>query len=240
MDIDTDVLNDYVKTLETQLENKTVFLKQSQDSLRKLRREFKDRKDANPAAVSVDKETWKSFMKKPMMFVEKSDPIGLSLADSSIHMRNETSRDWIELMAGDQLGNKQGLETMIQSQRSVNADLEVLIDLLQHGDGDGAVDSNKISVSSTLSDKNAELWTSLNKLSSEVLCRSNEDAVLVESTLKRLVQYDPLLSVSDFNGTPELERLYRLLLRANVLDPDYSPSGLGHVRLVDFNDEDLS
>ena len=239
MDAGDEGANDYVNALETQLENKTVFLKQSQESLRKLRRKFKaDNADATP--VAVDKETWKAFMKKPMMFVEKSDPIGLSLADSSVRMRNETSRDWAELVSGSELDYKRGLEEMINSQRSVNKDLETLVRLLEHGDEGQEGSLEHIPVAATLSDKNASLWASLSKLCSEVLCRDSEDPSEVESVLKRLVQYDAVLSVSDFNGTPELERLYRLLLRANLLDPEFSPSSSGHVRLLDFNDDDLS
>lgn len=216
----------YIKTLETHIENKTVFLKQSTESIKKLRRDNK-----NGDKYSVNSDTWKTFTKKPVMYTEKSDPIGLSLADVSISMRNETSLDWIELMAGKQFNYQENLKAMITQQQRLNQDLETLIQLLEQEEPK----LNDIPVSSSLVSQNQALWLSLQRFVQTVLIKDQQKAEETIEIVNRLIRYDLLLNIDDFRGAEDLERLYRLLIRANLLEIRQNS-----VRLIDFNDDDLS
>ncbi|SMN21989.1 similar to Saccharomyces cerevisiae YJR135C MCM22 Protein involved in minichromosome maintenance [Maudiozyma saulgeensis] len=231
-----DTIDDYLRTLRTQLENKIVFLKQSRDSLKKLRREYKDEDPQE-----IDPETWKTFMKKPVMYVEKSDPIGLSLTDIDVHLQNETSLDWVELMAGKDMDYRATLRESINNQRNLNKDLSSLIRLLEQGDL-GTEELENIPVASNLMDQNRKLWDSLELFTKEVLCKDEKNKIAIDSLLRRLVKFDPLLTISDFRVSQESGRLYRLLLKANLVDlviqADNSTDS--YVRLIDFTDNDLS
>lgn len=230
-----DTIDDYVRSLETQLENKVVFLKQSRDSLKKLRQEYKDEE-----AQDINPDIWKAFMKKPVMYVEKSDPIGLSLADVDVYLRNESSLDWIEMMTGKEMNYRTTLKESINNQRNMNKDLSTLIGLLEQDDLE-TEEVEEIPVASNLLDQNQKLWDSLQLFTKEVLCKNENNRIEIYNLLKRLVKFDPLLTVSDFRISHESERLYRLLSKANLVDVIHIDNNTNsQVRLINFNDNDLS
>jgi len=230
-----DTIDDYVRSLETQLENKVVFLKQSRDSLKKLRQEYKDEE-----AQDINPDIWKAFMKKPVMYVEKSDPIGLSLADVDVYLRNESSLDWIEMMTGKEMNYRTTLKESINNQRNMNKDLSTLIRLLEQDDLE-TEEVEEIPVASNLLDQNQKLWDSLQLFTKEVLCKNENNRIEIYNLLKRLVKFDPLLTVSDFRISHESERLYRLLSKANLVDVIHIDNNTNsQVRLINFNDNDLS
>ncbi|CAB4256499.1 similar to Saccharomyces cerevisiae YJR135C MCM22 Protein involved in minichromosome maintenance [Maudiozyma barnettii] len=230
-----DTIDDYVRSLETQLENKVVFLKQSRDSLKKLRQEYKDEE-----AQDINPDIWKAFMKKPVMYVEKSDPIGLSLADVDVYLRNESSLDWIEMMTGKEMNYCTTLKESINNQRNMNKDLSTLIGLLEQDDLE-TEEVEEIPVASNLLDQNQKLWDSLQLFTKEVLCKNENNRIEIYNLLKRLVKFDPLLTVSDFRISHESERLYRLLSKANLVDVIHIDNNTNsQVRLINFNDNDLS
>lgn len=230
-----DTIDDYVRSLETQLENKVVFLKQSRDSLKKLRQEYKDEE-----AQDINPDIWKAFMKKPVMYVEKSDPIGLSLADVDVYLRNESSLDWIEMMTGKEMNYRTTLKESINNQRNMNKDLSTLIRLLEQDDLE-TEEVEEIPVASNLLDQNQKLWDSLQLFTKEVLCKNENNRIEIYNLLKRLVKFDPLLTVSDFRISHESERLYRLLSKANLVDVIHIDNNTNsQVILINFNDNDLS
>ena len=226
-------LDDYVKTLETQLENKLVFLKQSRDSLKRLRRDYKTDGDSQ----DVDPEVWKTFMKKPVMYVEKSDPIGLSLADINIFLQNETSLNWMELM-------KYHRETLLQTintQKNLNKDLTTLISLLEQDGSNNEDIVQSIPATGTSLSQNKQLRNSLNLFTEQVLCEDGEDIAVVDSLIEKLTKYDPTLTTVDFRLSKSTERLYRLLVKASLLDTSPGPNNTSqYVKLIDFTDDDLS
>lgn len=228
-----DSLDDYVKTLETQLENKLVFLKQSRDSLKRLRREYKT--DVEPQ--EIDPEVWKLFMRKPVMYVEKSDPIGLSLADINISLQNETSLEWMELMNY----HRDTLQQTINTQKNLNKDLTTLITLLEQEDSDNQDMVQSIPATSSSLRQNEQLRNSLRSFTQQVLCENTDDIATVNSIIDRLIRYDLSLSVSDFRSSNSTERLYRLLVKASLLETaSVSGSTDSFVKMIDFTDNDLS
>lgn len=226
-------LDDYVKTLETQLENKLVFLKQSRDSLKRLRRDYK----SDGESLEIDSGVWKLFMRKPIMYVEKSDPIGLSLADINVSLQNETSVDWMELMNYHQ----DTLQQTINMQKNLNKDLTTLISLLEQEGSDNENIVQSIPAASTSLMQNKLLRNSLKSFTEQVLCKDHEDIVGVNSLMERLVKYDPSLTVVDFRLSQSTERLYRLLVKASLLETSMVPYSTDpFVKMIDFTDDDLS
>ncbi|KAG0667790.1 hypothetical protein C6P45_005376 [Maudiozyma exigua] len=226
-------MDDYVKTLETQLENKLVFLKQSRDSLKRLRQEYKT--DGEPQ--EIDPEVWKLFMRKPVMYVEKSDPIGLSLADVNISLQNETSIEWMELMDY----HHDTLQQTINTQKNLNKDLTTLITLLEQGDSGNQDMVQSIPVTSSSLRQNERLRNSLRLFTQHVLCENTDDIATVTSMIDRLIRYDPSLSVADFLSSHSTERLYRLLVKASLLETvSVSDNTDSFVKMIDFTDNDLS
>ncbi|CCD27185.1 Mcm22p NDAI_0J02930 [Naumovozyma dairenensis CBS 421] len=251
----------YGKTLRTNIENKKYFLKKARDAISELKAAAATAEQDGAELSKTKKnkeEVWNRFLSKSMLFPERSDPIGLSLASLSQSMRMESSKDAINVMKG----NTQNLDSMLIYQKQLNDNIETLIKSLDNnanGDDDdqgqvrhSQVQTHAMDWDTSTAMKNKELWESLNKFVTEALFSNDPYANvltkdIVSQVLKKLINYDPTLTLEDFKedkqGNGALMRLYRLLLKSNLIicegDSNISPRDR-RVQLIDFIDSDLS
>ncbi|CCE65379.1 hypothetical protein TPHA_0L00220 [Tetrapisispora phaffii CBS 4417] len=231
-------LNVYIKSLENQIENKRYFLQQTRNAIQKLKDEKKESKSTN----EVDEAIWQEFLRKVMFFPERSDPIGISLASTSLRIRNKTSREAIESLEI----NYKNTNAYTSYFKNINSDLEELVNLIKQRveSESNEEDPNLILLPSQ---KNKILRRQLNNLIEEYISidllssqnmGSERNSKRVKKLLSRLINYDDSLLVSDF--FPEYKDLYRLLSKTNIVDViEQESTGEKHIRLLDFSSIDL-
>ena len=102
----------YKDRLKEEIENKKYFLKQASDAIKDL--------DQNYENLNEDKKQWQEFLRKPMFYPDRSDPLGIALASVQLSARRLTSKQVVESPT------LTDLENMVFHQRSLNADMALL------------------------------------------------------------------------------------------------------------------
>lgn len=223
------MLETYRESLETQIYVKRDLLKQVRKAIDEL-----------PAVVESE-GSWRELLSKPLFRPDRSDPIGLSLASVSQTTRLETTKTWIE----EKERHLSSLESMLRDQRDANKELIVLTDLLEHKlEGMSSKDQKENSKKPAV--LNDELLRNLEDFTKNVLAvdlvdaeeAGNDLSEEVFSLILRLLNHDDTLEVIDFHNCSK--KLYRLLLRSNLITVIDSPNDRRYVRLLDFASYDLS
>lgn len=234
--LDEDLYEVYIRSLRDHLENKKYFLRQAKDAIGSLQTRSND-----DHLMSDGK--WQALLKKPMFFPERSDPIGLSLLSVSMATRKETSLKWLEYMSN----HLQEVSDLVKYQKNTNRKLLVLVELLEQ----------RISLLEQVTKKtpimpkspteyNQHLLKSLDEFVKSYLAidmGDAEDAGFdiyddIMSIIKRLVNYDTTLKISDFHHSSKC--FYRLLLRSNLIELENKEDGERYVKLLDFANSDIS
>lgn len=224
------LLEVYIDTIEQQIEDKTFFINQAKNVIESLQ--------ANGIDMhSINSEQWQSFLKRPMFFPERSDPIGLSLASTSFVSRQQSSEQWLE-HTRVQLNDMQGL---IREQQQLNQEMTVLLELLIQK-LEIPPDDNPVPETSV--QRNHRLRAELAKFTKDFLSldladsQNSADEVYNDATaiFERLINYDTNLKTTDF--PPSTKGLFRLLLRGNLITLK-EVGGERHVKLIDFADPEV-
>lgn len=222
-----DLLEVYIDTIEQQVDNKTFFIKQARDAIESLRTGGMD-------DYSINLQQWQSFMKRPMFFPERSDPIGLSLASTGLVTRQQSSEQWLE----DTEVQLNDMQTMIRNQQQVNQEMTVLLELLiQKSD----IPSDNNPIQENAIQRNRRLRTGLAKFVRESLSLDLADSQNtteevcsdVMTVIERLINYDTNLKTTDF--PPSTKGLFRVLLRGNLITLK-EVGDKRYVKLIDFAD----
>lgn len=222
-----DLLEVYIDTIEQQVDNKTFFIKQARDAIESLRTGGMD-------DYSINLQQWQSFMKRPMFFPERSDPVGLSLASTGLVTRQQSSEQWLE----DTEVQLNDMQTMIRNQQQVNQEMTVLLELLiQKSD----IPSDNNPIQENAIQRNRRLRTGLAKFVRESLSLDLADSQNtteevcsdVMTVIERLINYDTNLKTTDF--PPSTKGLFRLLLRGNLITLK-EVGDKRYVKLIDFAD----
>ncbi|QLG73059.1 hypothetical protein HG535_0E01430 [Zygotorulaspora mrakii] len=230
-----DLLEVYIKSLEEQVETKKYFLKQAKEAINTLEKSSRSRK-------IISDEEWQRFLKKPMYFPERSDPIGLSLASVGLRTRRDTSFEWIKYMEN----HLKAMEEIIQYQKNANHDITVLTALLEQGidkSKQGSFDAEVYPTTPKMENQQLLLQTeqfirtylSVDMVNAEDVGTDIYDEVM--ALIKRLINYDKTLKVTDFHHGSR--SLYRLLLRSNLIEVESDEKGEKHIKLLDFRKSDL-
>lgn len=225
-----DLLEVYIDTIEQQIDNKTLFIKQARDAIESLQTGGMDVHSINP-------EQWQSFMKRPMFFPERSDPIGLSLASTGLVSRQRSSEEWLEHMEVQ----LKDMEAMIGSQQKVNQEITVLLELLTQK---LETPPNDNRMQETPVQRNRRLRTGLTKFIEDFLSldladsRNTAEEVCNDLmvVIERLINYDTNLKTTDF--PPSTKGLFRLLLRGNLITLN-EVGDKHYVKLIDFADPEV-
>lgn len=215
----------YINSLEQQIEDKRFFLLQARNAIESLQ-------NGGNGEHLITPEQWQDFLKKPMFFPERTDPIGLSLASASFITRQKTSEEWLE-HTEKELGH---MQTMIRDQEQINQNMLVLIELLEQK-SDRAF-ANAL-MSESLLQRNRRLLRELeefveNYLALDMANAENSNETVYRDTmeiLSRLIRYDTHLKTTDFPQSTK--GLFRLLLRSNLIALEDEESAR-YVRLLDF------
>lgn len=216
----------YVDTLEQQIEDKKFFIKQARDALESLH-------DSGLTAYSISSEKLQSFMKRPMFFPERSDPIGLSLTSASLSSRQESSEHWLE----DTKIQLDDMGTMIRDQQQINHEMTVLLELLQQKLEIPPIENHEIEENAVQRNKRLrnELSAFVQDFLSLDLADSVDSAEQVYrdfmAVIERLINYDTNLKTTDF--PPSTRGLFRLLLRGNLITL-HDVGGESYVKFLDF------
>lgn len=222
-----DLLEVYIDTIEQQVDNKTFFIKQARDAIKSLR-------TGGMNDYSINLQQWQSFMKRPMFFPERSDPIGLSLASTGLVTRQQSSEQWLEDMEV-QLND---MQTMIRNQQQVNQEMTVLLELLIQK---SEIPSDNNPIQENAIQRNRRLRTGLAKFIQESLSLDLADSQNTTeevcsdlmTVIERLINYDTNLKTTDF--PPSTKGLFRLLLRGNLITLN-KVGDKRYVKLIDFAD----
>ncbi|CCF58586.1 hypothetical protein KAFR_0E04360 [Kazachstania africana CBS 2517] len=210
----------YLRSLETQVENKQYFLNQANETIKNLSKADKSQNLQNDGK-------FRELMKKPMVFTERSDPLGVSLVSTSLRLRKDSSNDWISLNTE----YNKNIRSMIETQKKVNRDLEVLVNLFEKGStGKGT----SLAVRPSLVEENNALWARLETMLKETLFKQGNHVESVYSLFKRLVKSDPSVRQQDFQESDDSKKMFRLLLKADLIEIDETSDT---VRLINFTDD---
>lgn len=229
-----DLLEVYQKSLEDQLENKKYFLRQAQNAI--------DRLQTDPDTYRrIPDENWQAFLKKPMFFPGRSDPIGLSLASESLGSRQQTSEEWLEYMER----HLSDMEEMVKYQYEAKNEISMLIELLERNSNISTMPLLKKATKSP-EQRNRDLYDKLETFVRDYLSVDLTDAEdagkdifdEIFRLIKRLINYDTSLKVTDFHRASK--GLYRLLLRSNLISINKASDGNCYVKLLEFTNSDLS
>ncbi|CAR26390.1 ZYRO0B08580p [Zygosaccharomyces rouxii] len=223
--VNQDLLEVYINTIEQQIDNKKFFVKQARDAIGSLQTGGMD-------VHSISSEQWQNFMKRPMFFPERSDPIGLGLASTGFVSRQQSSEQWLEHMEV-QLND---MQTMIRNQQQMNHEMTVLLELLLHKletpSEDNTIQETPVQRNHTLRN---ELKNFIRDFLSLDLADSQNTAEQVCSdvmvVIERLINYDTNLTTTDF--PPSTKGLFRLLLRGNLITLN-EVGDKRYVKLTDF------
>ncbi|CCK69104.1 Mcm22p KNAG_0B06790 [Huiozyma naganishii CBS 8797] len=224
MTMDAEMLSSYESTLQTQVQNKRHFVTQARDVLR-----GQDRRDAGPAEGKTGVE---SLLKRPMMYPERSDPIGVSLLAVSQTTRRTTSLEWLRSMRE----HNSRLERTLAAQTATNEQLKSLLLALE-----GSIDLEDQSMPSPPSSRpveqeqeqdgeNASQWAALEELVESRLLQRRIPQTSVHravALLRRLVAGDGSIEQTAFEIDDHCAEMYWLLLRHGLIHKDHD-----HVRLV--------
>lgn len=234
-------LDAYVKTLERQIEAKEDFLRQALDTIKLL----KDQKLRDPRFKEIkpiNDKVWKSLMKKSLIFPERSDPIGLSLANCSNLTRKETSESYLQYLDN----YKNILQELNTNQRAINSNLLKLVNAFK----ESGKTSSPSTVSQTitnevLKEQNDKYWEELKHIVQKNLFHSktelsDEDTDIVMSLFHRLINLNghTPLTVNSFQVNEYTKELYRILLSGDLINvaesKNYGSSDDREVTLIDF------
>lgn len=213
-----DWLEAYSRSLERQIETKEDFLRQATDTIKLL----KDQKVKDPRFKDikpVNEKVWKSLLKRALIFPERSDPIGLSLANTSLHSRKVTSESYLNYLKL----KYELLEEANTNQKAINYNLTKLINAFNKTPSDNPEGNSGNEV---IQDMNKKYWSDLkecvqrNLFSAEL---SEEDTEIVMQLLHRLAtiaetspEVEPV-TVSSFQQSETTKQLYRVLLRGDLI-----------------------
>lgn len=224
-DISDQLFATYINSIEQQIEDKKFFLSQARNVVKSLRSE-----GSRPRIISL--EQWQDFLKKPMFFPERSDPIGLNMVSASLVSRQTTTEEWLHYMEEKLIH----MQTMIGDQEHINRDMLILIELLEQRPQISLVNSPTLE---SPSQRNHRLHLELEDFVKNYIALDLADAG--ESTeevqrdliilLSRLVHYDRYLKTTDFQKSTR--GLFRLLLRSNLITI-HKERNIRYVRLLDF------
>lgn len=224
-----DMLQSYRESLENQILLKRDLLAQVQKATDEI------------SEAIEPKGSWKELLSKPLFRPDRSDPIGLSLGSVSQTTRLESTKTWIE----DKDKHLTQLEQMLKDQQDINNDLIVLTELLDRK-LETMVQMGARERPQTPEELNHQLFSSLEDFVKNVLSvdlldaeeAGNDLSEMVFSLIMRLLNHDDALTVTDFHNCSK--KLYRLLLRSNLITVTDSPGNVRHVKLLDFASYDLS
>lgn len=224
-DISDELFETYINSIEQQIEDKRFFLSQAKNVVESLRNE-------GNRSRNITLAQWQDFLKKPMFFPERSDPIGLNMVSASLVSRQTTTEEWLHYME-EKLDH---MQAMIGDQEHINRDMLVLIELLEQRPKITLVN---IPTLESPSQRNQRLHLELedfvkNYIALDLADAGNSteevqrDLILL---LSRLVHYDKYLKTTDFQKSTK--GLLRLLLRSNLITV-YKERNARYVRLLDF------
>ncbi|CDH11365.1 related to Central kinetochore subunit MCM22 [Zygosaccharomyces bailii ISA1307] len=224
-DINDELFETYINSIEQQIEDKQFFLSQARNVVESLRSE-------GNRSRNITLEQWQDFLKKPMFFPERSDPIGLNMVSASLVSRQTSTEEWLHYME-EKLNH---MQTMIGDQEGINRDMLVLIELLEQRPKIALVN---IPTQESPSQRNQRLRLELEDFVKNYIALDLADAG--DSTeevqrdlfllLSRLVHYDKYVKTTDFQKSTK--GLFRLLLRSNLITI-YKEGNARYVRLLDF------
>lgn len=226
----------YPSLLETQIETKEDFIRQAQEKVESLRKQKKLKSRAKEVG-SVNPEVWNNLQKKALMFPEKSDPIGLSLANTSLSMRAKSSESYISFLKSQYKMLKEAND----NQQSINHNLRKLI--TSFPDRVDSAASNRYRTM-LLEEENNELWSNLKSLIKETLFTeplsdNDDDVDMILGLFKKLLNPDDSPTIGSFRKNSRAKQLFRVLVRADVLSVEDGDRHLSNenskVSLVDFN-----
>lgn len=223
--MDSSQLSIYKEALEREIENKKYFLKQAHSAIESLA--------TSDLGLVEDKDEWREFLKKPMFFPDRSDPIGLNLVSIEQQQRLKTSK---EVLGIQQLNE---LEELVDFQRSLNSDLELFYSMLLRREREPTLREQEESVSR----RNTKLFEILKRLIKEYIMidisaplnRSSETADEVWTMMLHLLNGENL-NVREFRGATA--GFYRMLLRSGLIEnvdaESKSMDSNMYIKLIDF------
>lgn len=207
-----DWLESYSRSLERQIETKEDFLRQASNTIKTL----KDQKAKDPRFKEVkplNDKVWKSLMKRSLIFPERSDPIGLSLANTSLYSRKVSSESYLEFLDT----RYELLQRANTDQKAINYNLTKLITSFN----DKSNSTSDVSSNEVLKEQNEKCWFNLQKCVENGLFTfplTNDDVKIIMDLFRKLI--DPLedtLTVASFHTNDTTKQLYRILLRGDLI-----------------------
>lgn len=205
-------LEAYSRSLERQIETKEEFLRQASDTIKTL----KDQKAKDPRFKELkplNDKVWKSLMKRSLIFPERSDPIGLSLANTSLYSRKVSSESYMEFLET----KYELLQSANTNQKAINYNLTKLITSFNSN----LNSSTDVSANEVLKEQNDKCWFNLQKCVQNGLFTSplaSDDVKIVMDLFRKMI--DPLedtLTVASFQTNNTTKQLYRILLRGDLI-----------------------
>lgn len=231
----------YIKSLERQIETKEDFLRQALDTIKLL----KDQKLKDPRFKEIkpiNDKIWKSLLKRSLIFPERSDPIGLSLANCSNLTRKETSESYLQHLND----YKKILEESNTNQRAINSNLSKLVNSFKENDNISTTNSTSQTITNeVLKERNDKYWEDLKHIVQKSLFHSktplsDEDTDIIISLFRKLIctnEQQPL-TVNSFQVNEYTKELYRILLSGDLINvsesTSYGSSDDREVNLIDF------
>lgn len=236
------LLDVYLKTLERQIETKEDFLRQALDTIKLL----KDQKLKDPRFKEIkpiNDKVWKSLLKRSLIFPERSDPIGLSLANCSNLTRKETSESYLDYLND----YKSILEESNTNQKAINSNLLKLVNAFKENSDISSVSivSPQTITNEVLKEQNNKYWEDLKHIVQKNLFHSktqlsNEDTATVISLFQKLINLNDQtpLTVNSFQVNEYTKELYRILLSGDLINvaesKNYGSSEDREVTLINF------
>lgn len=220
-----ELLEVYRSLLETQIQNKRYFLKQAQDVISSLPSQDITDMDKN----KVDPDTFQSLLEKPMFLPERSDPIGLSLMNTSMTKRIKTTQESIIAITESLEQDQQLIEYHVQMNKGLE---ELSKGLAKKGMEFEQDDCSNNSVD--LLDTNKKLHSALNDIVTKYISTDGEDTVIANQLLERLTSYDDTLNIDDFVSSHSGSIILKILRRYNLLEENEF-----NVKLLEFTNERL-
>ncbi|CAL9729190.1 inner kinetochore subunit Mcm22p [Monosporozyma unispora] len=205
-------LESYSRSLARQIETKEDFLRQATETIKMLR----DQKAKDPRFKEIkplNDKVWKSLMKRSLIFPERSDPIGLSLANTSLHSRKISSEGYLEFLDK----RYELLQEANTNQKAINYNLTKLITSFNSN----STSATDMSTNEVLKEQNEKCWANLQDcVQNELFVAplSDEDTKLAMDIFHKMI--DPLedpLTVASFQISDITKQLYRVLLRGDMI-----------------------
>ncbi|SCU78847.1 LADA_0A08064g1_1 [Lachancea dasiensis] len=229
----------YKRSLIREIENKEYFLQQTTELLAELREREPD------SGSNEEPKLWEEFLKRPMFFPDRSDPVGVSLAFCENRNRLNLNRQFLESNESQSLTM---LQQVLEIQESLNQGLATLLELLsarltgemRHQRASNDENDARPEITDSIETQNNKLWDILNLLVGRFvavdLCPPDADPQAIASemraTLTHMIKKSGVVYMKNFQGPSS--GLYRLLLKAKLVST--SEDG-ATVKLQDFSEE---